>query len=1151
MSRHRSVRGMNYDDDYDGYDDVYGHSVEDDYGVSPSTAAEFMYRGSHRGHQLSSYLENIGEEENDDRLGMQEPLADSGSFQKPQLSESDEVRLQSCLDEIRSIVGETVPEHVIVTKILESGFGFETALDSVLNYQDQETERRQKEKPGNFATSRNIAGATQITEIFSQSDIRSNVSSFDKLNEGNVFGVKSMVLDSTSLGKGRMAKDSEVRFEGPDADSYLTGYGRPLKHPSGKSSSFLSDKEGESLLPDQGVSGHQSMSSPQVMSSHMQPELHSVSCTKEGLMDSVGGNRGIKLSSSDMAQSHSLSMNEKQSGTGVSVKGLSLSDLASSHLASKMTQVTLCSDQENGAKGKNGSSIGAYLLEKNKLSPFKGLPHKITHSSNHSIFQKDNSKKGNELSSFGNPSLSDLAGLHLSSQSKDTSMSPRPETTNLCDEVVEESDGAPLKEQSSGAILSSKTHLRQTRKKKRTMKQQSGDFITSTEGQSALLHPSVMLSKDFYAQITTDTIPYDSILGVSPLLYSTSSQTYLAEPSNFAMSLCSRYSHPCAKTAGQKCSPARFRRFDFKRQASLSKYHKVDYSLEVSPFDFSTPSPDDIVKERQKAAFQRAPLQTPNTGLEDPLQKRLKEESAADLSRGVAEMSFAGQSEAKVGFEVKEPPKVKVQEVATPAGAMSPDRRGSMPKVNSSSDLSVLTSTPTRKESKTKPLVSISSDIDILKEYSERQGGKELLNMVVIGHVDAGKSTLMGHLLFLLGQVNKRTMHKYETESKKQGKASFAYAWVLDETGEERERGITMDVGLTKFETEHRIVTLLDAPGHKDFIPNMISGAAQADVAILVVDATRGEFETGFESGGQTREHAILARSLGVTQLAVAVNKMDTVDWSEERFNEIVGKLKAFLKKTGFKDSEVVYIPCSGLGGENLVKRADNKELSQWYKGPCLLEQIDVLKAPPRPIDKPFRMCVSDVFKGIGAGISVCGKIESGSVVIGDKIFAMPSVERGIIKGISVHEEDAKWACAGDQSVLVITGIDQNKVNVGDVLCSRTDPIKTTTRFQARIIVFDIEVPITKGFLVLLHYQAVSEPAVIKKLISTLHKSTGEVLQKKPKCLTKNSNAVVEIETSRPICIELYKDHKDLGRFMLRYSGSTIAAGLVTQIKES
>lgn len=469
-----------------------------------------------------------------------------------------------------------------------------------------------------------------------------------------------------------------------------------------------------------------------------------------------------------------------------------------------------------------------------------------------------------------------------------------------------------------------------------------------------------------------------------------------------------------------------------------------------------------------------------------------------------------------------------------------------MPKVSSSSDLNALTSTPSRKESKTKPL-----DIDVPKEYLARQAGKELLNMVVIGHVDAGKSTLMGHLLYLLGQVNKRQMHKYETESKKQGKASFAYAWVLDETGEERERGITMDVGLTRFETEHRIVTLLDAPGHKDFIPNMISGTAQADVAILVVDATRGEFETGFESGGQTREHAILARSLGVMQLAVAVNKMDTVDWSKERFDEIVGKLKAFLKKTGFKDSDVEYIPCSGLGGENLVKKAENPLLIKWFKGRCLLEQIDVFKPPQRPIDRSFRMCVSDVFKGIGAGISICGRIESGSIVIGDKIVAMPAGEGGVVKGISVLDEESKWSCAGDQAVLVVTGIDQMKVNVGSVLSSRIDPIRTTTRFQARIIVFDIAVPITKGFMVLLHYQAVSEPAVVKRLISTLHKSTGEVLQKKPKCLTKNSNAVVEIETSRPICIELYKDHKDLGRFMLRYSGATIAAGLVTLIKDS
>lgn len=187
-------------------------------------------------------------------------------------------------------------------------------------------------------------------------------------------------------------------------------------------------------------------------------------------------------------------------------------------------------------------------------------------------------------------------------------------------------------------------------------------------------------------------------------------------------------------------------------------------------------------------------------------------------------------------------------------------------------------------------------------------------------------------------------MHKYEQESKKAGKASFAYAWVLDETGEERERGVTMDVGMTKFETTTKVITLMDAPGHKDFIPNMITGAAQADVAVLVVDASRGEFEAGFETGGQTREHGLLVRSLGVTQLAVAVNKMDQVNWQQERFQEITGKLGHFLKQAGFKESDVAFIPTSGLSGENLITRSKSSELTKWYKGLCLLEQIDSFK---------------------------------------------------------------------------------------------------------------------------------------------------------------------------------------------------------------
>uniref|UniRef100_A0A6I8PF67 HBS1-like protein n=1 Tax=Ornithorhynchus anatinus TaxID=9258 RepID=A0A6I8PF67_ORNAN len=419
-----------------------------------------------------------------------------------------------------------------------------------------------------------------------------------------------------------------------------------------------------------------------------------------------------------------------------------------------------------------------------------------------------------------------------------------------------------------------------------------------------------------------------------------------------------------------------------------------------------------------------------------------------------------------------------------------------------------VTPTSARKPGKSK------QHIDVKAELEKRQGGKQLLNLVVIGHVDAGKSTLMGHLLYLLGNVDKRTMHKYEQESKKVGKASFAYAWVLDETGEERERGVTMDVAMTKFETKTKVITLMDAPGHKDFIPNMITGAAQADVAVLVVDASRGEFEAGFETGGQTREHGLLVRSLGVTQLAVAVNKMDQVNWQEERFQEIAGKLGHFLKQAGFKESDVAFIPTSGLSGENLIAKSQSSELTKWYQGLCLLEQIDSFKSPPRSIEKPFRLCVSDVFKGI-----------------------------------TLHDEPVDWAAAGDHVSLTLTGMDIIKINVGCIFCDPREPIKACTRFKARILIFNFEIPITKGFPVLLHYQTVSEPATIKRLISILHKSTGEVTKKKPKLLTKGQNALVELQTQRPVALELYKDFKELGRFMLRYSGSTVAAGVVTEIK--
>ncbi|XP_029318767.1 HBS1-like protein isoform X1 [Cottoperca gobio] len=541
-----------------------------------------------------------------------------------------------------------------------------------------------------------------------------------------------------------------------------------------------------------------------------------------------------------------------------------------------------------------------------------------------------------------------------------------------------------------------------------------------------------------------------------------------------------------------------------------------------------------------------------------PLPQRTKKEAAAEKAKSrdvthskldsevvpkVARMTVSGKKQT-MGFDVPSSGVNGVFGSAENSASEAMSKRPVTPSKGSNGDEPSTVPTPGRSSGKARQSINIKAELE------KRQGGKPLLNLVVIGHVDAGKSTLMGHLLYLLGNVNKRTMHKYEQESKKAGKASFAYAWVLDETGEERDRGVTMDVGMTKFETNSKVVTLMDAPGHKDFIPNMITGAAQADVAVLVVDASRGEFEAGFEAGGQTREHALLVRSLGVTQLAVAVNKMDQVNWQQERFQDIISKLGHFLKQAGFKESDVFYIPSSGLSGENLTTRSSVSQLTSWYSGPSLLEQIDAFKAPQRSVDKPFRLCVSDVFKDQGSGFCVTGKIEAGYIQTGERILAMPPNETCTVKGITLHDEALDWAAAGDHVSLTVTGMDIIKINVGCVFCDPKEPVRVCTRFRARILLFNIELPITQGFPVLLHYQTVSEPATIRKLISVLHKSSGEVLKKKPKCLSKGMNAIVEIQTQRPVSLELYKDYKELGRFMLRYVGSTIAAGVVTEIKE-
>jgi len=510
-----------------------------------------------------------------------------------------------------------------------------------------------------------------------------------------------------------------------------------------------------------------------------------------------------------------------------------------------------------------------------------------------------------------------------------------------------------------------------------------------------------------------------------------------------------------------------------------------------------------------------------------------------------------GLSTPNVGFDINvgEPkPTLKTAPKTSRSNSPLPSRLETLTlETPKKSDASDNASAPTP----LKQVVMRKGDIDAAEEFKKNRGdAKESLNLVVIGHVDSGKSTLMGHLLFQLGQVSQKVMHKHEQESRKVGKQSFMYAWVLDETDEERERGITMDVGQNKFETDNRVITLLDAPGHRDFIPNMISGAYQADVAVLVVNATTGEFEAGFEAGGQTREHALLVRSLGVGQLTVAVNKLDTVDWDQGRFLAIKEKLKLFLtKQAGFREADLTFIPCSGLTGENLTKPAKTEQLSSWYTGTTLMHAIDNLKTPTRAMDKPFRMSLSDIFRAqSGSGFSVSGRVEAGVVMKDDKVLISPLNEVCTVKSVLVEQVDSLTGFAGDHVVLTLVGPDQASVVAGMVLCDPSQPVPVATRFQARVVVFNIEVPITKGYPVVLHYGCVSEQATIKKLVSLLNKSNGEVVKTKPRCLTGNQSAVVEIIISRPIPLELYKSNRELGRFMLRTGGHTIAAGMVTEI---
>jgi len=319
--------------------------------------------------------------------------------------------------------------------------------------------------------------------------------------------------------------------------------------------------------------------------------------------------------------------------------------------------------------------------------------------------------------------------------------------------------------------------------------------------------------------------------------------------------------------------------------------------------------------------------------------------------------------------------------------------------------------------------------------------GKEKIhcNLVVIGHVDSGKSTTTGHLIYKCGGIDKRVIEKFEKESAEQGKASFKYAWVLDKLKAERERGITIDIALWKFETKKFSFTIIDAPGHRDFIKNMITGTSQADVAILIIASGTGEFEAGYSKEGQTREHALLAFTLGVKQMIVCINKMDdkSVNYKEPRYNEIVEEISNFLKKVGYKPKKIPFIPISGWVGDNMIERSDKMA---WYKGPTLLEALDQITPPERPLEKPLRLPLQDVYKIGGIGTVPVGRVETGILKAGMNVVFAPSGIATEVKSVEMHHAAIPEAVPGDNVGFNIKNVSVKDIKRGNV-CGDPRPI--------------------------------------------------------------------------------------------------------------
>jgi len=416
---------------------------------------------------------------------------------------------------------------------------------------------------------------------------------------------------------------------------------------------------------------------------------------------------------------------------------------------------------------------------------------------------------------------------------------------------------------------------------------------------------------------------------------------------------------------------------------------------------------------------------------------------------------------------------------------------------------------------------------------------KEHLNLVFIGHVDSGKSTSVGRILYETGAISEQVLNKLKEEAAKIGKATFEFAFVMDALKEERERGVTIDIAHREFETPKYYCTIIDAPGHRDFVKNMITGASQADAAVLVVSTKDGVQP-------QTKEHAFLAKVLGIGQIAINMNKMDAVGYKKEEYDKVKAEVEKLLKSVGYKTETINFVPCSGYVGDNLTKKSTNMP---WYTGPTLVEVIDTFKVPPKPIDKPLRLPIQDVFTITGHGTVPVGRVETGKLKPGDSVIVMPSGVKGEVKKIEMHHQELAEALPGDNIGFNLKGVDKKDIKRGDVIGPVSNPPTVAAEFTAQIVVLNHPTAISVGYTPVFHVHTAQFAAKVIELVERKDPKTGQTAQAKPDFIKTGDIAIVKIQPLKAIVVEKFSEFPPLGRFALRDMGQTVAAGVILDVK--